>query len=790
MPPPAPAGCAPAETGGPPAWTPRALMSLVREGSTAVIIGDRLHVTHGSTPYDALTTSHQILDISDNGWSGGPEPSVARADVAGVCIEDAGGQGLLFVVGGIAASGPVGDVEIYDPVAEAWTLGASMPTARRAPAAAFVPAVGVAGGSLGSVFVLGGDDGTAPGTGTPLAVNEAYDVETGVWATRAPPPVAVTDAAAVFEPKTGKVLLIGGHDGTAARAAVQIYDPLADAWTPGSPMPTPRSRLTAGVCGGKVYALGGWDGTAWLPVNESYLSCEDFWSPAGPAMPAGYAGMGAQAAYTGSEIFSFGSVTYPTGGRDPIGEAFTCGAHPGCVSAADCDDGYFCDGAERCPAGTGVCLPGSPPRCGDGDACTADACQAPVVIFEDDFETGGGYGWSHASRGGADTWHYGLETCFAAQPPSRMFISYGNMGTTCVGNSSNEHSHLLSPPITLPAAATLRLEFDAFSHDDAGPCTWLAYPDSHDAGITTDGGATYTTLNYCYPLTDGTGAFLHHAFDITAFAGQTVQVIFVYDTLTSTAGADFGIDNVRITAGDACRNEMLPDGASCADALFCNGEELCSGGVCLAGTAVQCDDADPCTADFCDDGVASCVTTGPSDSETAAGADAACGTADDNPALFGPDSLCGTADDGVGDGMCDLLDICPLAHDPGQEDGDGDGVGDACDCSMADGQLWALPGEVAELAFTDSETLTWTPPAEPGCVAVAYDTLRSQDAFDFTFGAVCVETNDGADTTAVDTTAPAPGEVLYYLTRARDGCGCGCLGYRSDAGERIGRSCP
>jgi hypothetical protein len=765
-------------------------MPLVREGSTAVLIGDRLHVTHGSTPSDAFTTSHHIHDISDDGWSGGPEASVPRTDVAGACIEDAGGQGLLFTVGGAGGSGPVTDVEIYDPVAETWVLGAPMPTARRAPAAAFVPAVGVAGGDLGSVFVLGGSDGALPGTGAPLAVNEAYDVEMDVWVTRAPPPVAVMEPAAVLEPETGNVLLIGGFDGTAASAAVQIYDPATDGWTAGAPMLTARSRLTAGICGGKLYALGGWDGSAWLTLNESYNTVENFWSPAGPAMPAGCAGMGTQVAYTGSEIFSFGSVTYPTGVRGPISEAFTCGARPGCVSAAECDDGHFCNGAEWCPMGTGVCRPGSPPRCGDGDSCTADACRHPVVIFEDDFETGGGYGWTHASRGEADTWHHGQETCFVAEPPTKMFISYGNLGPTCVANSSNEHSHLLSPPITLPSSGALRLEFDAFSVDQAGPCTWLAEPDSHDAGITTDGGATYTTLNDCFPLTDGAGALLHHAFDMSAFAGQTVQVIFVYDTMSPVDGADFGVDNVRITAGDACYIETLPDGASCADALYCNGDELCSGGVCLAGTAVQCDDGDSCTADICDDGVGSCVNAGPFDSETAAGADGACGTADDNPALFGVDALCGTADDGAGDGTCDLLDICPLAHDPGQEDGDADGVGDACDCSMADGQLWAVPGEAPELVFTDSETLSWTPPAEPGCIGVAYDTLRSQAAFDFTLGAVCVETNDGADMTAVDTTAPAPGEALYYLTRARNGCGCGCLGYASDAGERIGRSCP
>ena len=66
-------------------------------------------------------------------------------------------------------------------------------------------------------------------------------------------------------------------------------------------------------------------------------------------------------------------------------------------------------------------------------------------------------------------------------------------------------------------------------------------------------------------MTDGTGNFQHHDFDISAFAGQTVQVIFVYDTGDDLQGHAFAIDNVTIGgnlqldadgdgAGDACDN--------------------------------------------------------------------------------------------------------------------------------------------------------------------------------------------------------------------------------------------
>ncbi|HJL33802.1 MAG TPA: hypothetical protein RMI62_32220, partial [Polyangiaceae bacterium LLY-WYZ-15_(1-7)] len=43
-----------------------------------------------------------------------------------------------------------------------------------------------------------------------------------------------------------------------------------------------------------------------------------------------------------------------------------------CTSAADCDDGLFCNGAEACIAG--ACVAGAPPSCDDGVACTLDEC--------------------------------------------------------------------------------------------------------------------------------------------------------------------------------------------------------------------------------------------------------------------------------------------------------------------------------------------------------------------------------------------------------------------------------
>jgi hypothetical protein len=80
----------------------------------------------------------------------------------------------------------------------------------------------------------------------------------------------------------------------------------------------------------------------------------------------------------------------------------------------------------------------------------------------------------------------------------------------------------------------------------------------------------------------------------------------------------------------------------------------------------DCDDHDPCTADSCDS-VSGCVNTPLPDAD----GDGICD--DQDPCPHDPDN------DVDNDGVCGDVDNCPDVANPGQEDGDDDGTGDACE---------------------------------------------------------------------------------------------------------------
>jgi hypothetical protein len=121
-------------------------------------------------------------------------------------------------------------------------------------------------------------------------------------------------------------------------------------------------------------------------------------------------------------------------------------------------------------------------------------------------------------------------------------------------------------------------------------------------------------------------------------------------------------------------------------------------------------------------------------------------------------------------------------------------VRNAADCNDSNAQIWSAPGEVQRLTLaSNKQSVQWLAPGDLGGQpsSLLYDTLRAASPTGFAAGS-CVESNDGVDAVATDSSLPPTATALYYLVRAENACpaGVGPLGETSTGTPRTGRNCP
>jgi hypothetical protein len=147
-----------------------------------------------------------------------------------------------------------------------------------------------------------------------------------------------------------------------------------------------------------------------------------------------------------------------------------------------------------------------------------------------------------------------------------------------------------------------------------------------------------------------------------------------------------------------------------------------------------------------------------------------------------------------GDGVPDYLDNCPTDINPGQENADGDGKGDACDCAPSDPGASAAPGEIGHLDVglgSDKSRVEWCSQGARYGVQTSYDLARGAVDQLRPTGApgACI----GATSTplANDPSLPNAGKAFWYLARGRNVCGVGTFGFRRNGIERqVLNGCP
>jgi DNA-binding CsgD family transcriptional regulator/N-acetylneuraminic acid mutarotase len=220
-----------------------------------LLLGVRLGGSAGEPT--AAPTASTGVQVANSTATWAPQRDLPEAITAAAATS---ADGRIYIIGGRTAKGISGRVWRFDPATNSL---ATLPEKPLAVADASAVVLG------GKIWVPGG----AQTGGTVSSQLDVYDPANQSWATKAalPQPRSGYGLAAV----DGRLYLLGGWDGTRARAETFMYDPANDSWTELDPMPSARAYCSATAVDGKIYVLGGEDATGPSVANEQFTPALD-----------------------------------------------------------------------------------------------------------------------------------------------------------------------------------------------------------------------------------------------------------------------------------------------------------------------------------------------------------------------------------------------------------------------------------------------------------------------------------------------------------------------------------
>ena len=258
-----------------------------------------------------------------------------------------------------------------------------------------------------------------------------------------------------------------------------------------------------------------------------------------------------------------------------------CDSGDGCYhenNSLPCDDGTVCTVGDLCAEG--VCSPGEALVCDDQNVCTADSCDLAV-------------GCQFANTDGP---------CDDGNPCTTEDVC---LAGKCGG------AGLLDCDDLNPCTKDICQPDDGCTHlDAAGPCDDLdpcTVGDTCQAGQCTGGQAP--DCDDSNPCTDDSciapDGCVHTDNALPCDDGNTCTT-----EDACVAGVCLGKGSLECDDSNPCTKDIcLPEGGcahentvgACTDGDPCTLNDICKGKQCISGPAVDCDDANPCTDDACDD---------------------------------------------------------------------------------------------------------------------------------------------------------------------------------------------
>ena len=451
----------------------------------------------------------------------------ATGSVGGVVYAAGGYNGSL--PGRLSPAAPVGKAGKPAPGTEVNTSYAyTDATGWTAIAPDLVAVFDGSGVSDGSSFYVIGGYNTAGGVDT---ATQIYDPGTNSWALGAPIPQGVAGAQAVYY--NGKIYVIGGcGDGACATVlnTVQIYDIAGNSWSSGATVPTGVTFGQAGAIGSYLYYAGGIDQTQSETVKAyRYDPAADTWDDAAMAdMPdtqwgGGYTVLGtklfvidgvtANFATVTNRVFTYDAATdtwatdsptnvaaYRMQATNAAGALYVVGGSTSGFTPTNRVERYELP----CTTPTAT-VTGTPPTATSTVTPTLTPCGE--AIANGGFETGDLTNWAirdsvPAPTVRAGTAHSGTYAAFLGSDP----------GTEPTGDSS------IYQQITVPASGgTLSYWYYPYSEDS------ITF-DWQDAYVTDTNGTILATIMHVCQTTQ---TWTQFTYDMSAFAGQTVQIEFL-----------------------------------------------------------------------------------------------------------------------------------------------------------------------------------------------------------------------------------------------------------------------
>lgn len=218
------------------------MLEAVSEHSVSVLDG-KMYIVGGAFLTRLSSNSVEVFDIVADTWSMGVPYPMALHHAVQATVD-----GKIYVIGGQPgpSGGPfpyVDNVFMFDPQIKQWVSRANMPTKRSAGVALVI----------GKKIYVGGG---RPPQGHDFAV---YDTETDKWEVLPDMPTDrnhLTGGAV-----DGKLYFIGGRTGTGSSSpqwdVVEMYDPQTKVWSKKAQMPRARGGVFGGVVKGCIHVFGG-----------------------------------------------------------------------------------------------------------------------------------------------------------------------------------------------------------------------------------------------------------------------------------------------------------------------------------------------------------------------------------------------------------------------------------------------------------------------------------------------------------------------------------------------------